>query len=68
MYEKLQQAISRQGITLHQLADEIGINYNKLYLKIRGVRNFTLDEAVKIHQCIHAEETIEELFSKDENK
>jgi len=52
------------GISKQELAKELDISYNTLLLKLQGKSKFTLNQAVKMKNIIHAEEPVEKLFEK----
>jgi DNA-binding XRE family transcriptional regulator len=64
MYKRVEAQIVLSGVSKKQLAQNIGISYNSLNLKLNGRRAFSLDEATEIKRLLNAEEPIETLFDR----
>ncbi len=64
MYKRIEAHLILTGMTKRELAAQLGISYNTLLLKLKGISSFTLDEALKIKNILQATESIEELFIK----
>lgn len=63
MYKQVEVALLISNISKKELAKKLGISYNTLLLKLRGVSKFTLDEAFMVKGLLGLEESIDELFS-----
>ena len=68
MYSNLEAEISRRKIPKYLLAEKIGISISTLYQKLSGKSNFTLPEAKKIKEVLGADDSIEYLFSNNEQR
>ena len=49
-YPNLMGEMAARGITRKQIFTALGVSQNAFYKKLRGKSDFTLSEAVKIHQ------------------
>lgn len=48
LFPNLRAAMARRGVSIKNLADAIGLSEEMVQLKIRGVREWTLKEALEI--------------------
>lgn len=67
MYRRVEAALILENISKKELASIIGLTYNTLLLKLKGVSPFTLDEAFDIKKAINSDEPIERLFIRDKS-
>lgn len=65
MLVNLESARETKKITLAQIGALLGIRYQTVSDKIRGVSGFSFDEAVKIRRTFFPEYDLEYLFSKE---
>ena len=65
MYPNLRAELARKNMSIPQLAELTGIKTTTLYDKYNGRSDFTLDEAVKIRDCLGLDMSIDELFRKE---
>lgn len=68
MYQLLESKIALRGLNKKYIASHLDMGYNTLLLKLKGKSCFTLDEAVAFKRLLKADESIEELFNKDEKR
>ncbi|WP_052446784.1 hypothetical protein [Candidatus Soleaferrea massiliensis] len=64
MYKQIEAQLVSIGMTKREMAQQLGIGYNTLLLKLKGDSKFTLDEALAIKKLIQSEESIERLFER----
>ncbi|MDY3791624.1 MAG: hypothetical protein SOZ56_03995 [Oscillospiraceae bacterium] len=64
VYPVLEAEIARKGIKKKDISETIGIGARTLSLKLLGKSDFTLSEALVIHQNYFDDILIEELFKK----
>ena len=64
MYKRLESEMVLHNVTRKDLADAIGVQYNTILLKLRGVYGFTLDEAFKIKEFLKTDLPLDELFAR----
>lgn len=50
---KLKSRVIESGITVKEIAGEIGVNPATIYRKINGKSQFTADEMIKIKKMLH---------------
>ena len=53
VYPNLQAAMEQRGASIKNLADVIGLSEEIVHLKMRGVRDWTLSEALAICRYLH---------------
>lgn len=63
MYVALLKAMSDKKVTQRSVATYLGIHYNTVCAKISGRRDFTLEEAQKIHSKWFSEMDFTTLFT-----
>lgn len=64
MYKRIESQLVLIGKSKKELAEDLGIGYNTLLSKFRGLSSFTLDEALSIKNMLKTSDTVEELFKK----
>lgn len=64
MYKRIEAQMVLLGITKKELACKLGLSYNTLLAKLRGERDFTLNEAWKVKELLNLREPIEILFKQ----
>lgn len=64
MYFVLKILMKQKGVTQLELAEMMGVSKQCLSHKINGKSQFTLDECLKIKECLKYDGTIETLFQK----
>lgn len=62
MYREIEFLLMSSGLSKKDLATKLGMTYNTLLLKLRGVSKFTLDEAVLMKELLKTDLPIEKLF------
>ena len=62
MYSNLKAEIARKGWSITRLALNIGMSYQSLSQRMRGIINFTLNEAKKIKAVLGTELSLDQLF------
>lgn len=67
MHRILKGEMVKKNIQVKRLAMSIGITERSLRNKINGVTEFTLSEAIKIHNHVSPELGLEELFVNEKN-
>ncbi|MTP72905.1 helix-turn-helix domain-containing protein [Turicibacter sanguinis] len=65
MLINLENARESKKITLAQIGALLGVRYQTVSDKIRGVSGFSFDEAVKIRRTFFPEYDLEYLFAKE---
>lgn len=65
MYKNLEKLRSEKNISLSTLSDAIGVDYQTIYDKVHGKRDFSFKEAVVLKHHFFPEYEIEYLFKKD---
>lgn len=50
---KLKARVVESGISVNEIAEEIGVNPATIYRKINGKSQFTADEMLKIKKILH---------------
>ncbi len=65
MYYILERELTLKGITRKQLSIAIGLGTTAITEKLRGKRNFTLEECKKVKEFLQFDGTIDELFRTD---
>jgi DNA-binding Xre family transcriptional regulator len=53
LFPNLQAAMKQRGASIKNLADVIGLSEEIVHLKMRGVRDWTLSEALAICRYLH---------------
>lgn len=53
LYPNLQAAMKQRGVSIKNLADLLGLSEEIIHLKMRGVRDWTLLEALAICRYLH---------------
>lgn len=66
MHRILRAEMVKNGITVAQLASQIGVAEKTLRNKINGDTDFTLKEAQKIRIILKSKLTLDELFKTEE--
>lgn len=64
MYQNLRAEITRKGMTIKNVAEEIGITYPTLLSKMKGVHEFTYREVKAIRDCLNPSLDLEYLFNE----
>lgn len=65
MYPNLSAELVRHRKTQNDIANLLGISVSTMSYKMTGKSNFTLDEAMKIHEFLNADITLTELFKRE---
>lgn len=68
IYPRLSAVMAVRGVTVTGLADQIGIHYETMRRKMRGERDFSLDEAVRIKALLRFGGALETLFEKQDQR
>jgi DNA-binding XRE family transcriptional regulator len=68
MLRNLYAEMVRVGVSREELADEIGVNYNTIGMKINGKSKFYLDEAIRIRDKFFPECKLEYLYKRFEEE
>ncbi len=63
MYENLNAEIARKGLKKAEIAKFLSISTDVLHLKIKGKKQFTVNEAFKLFEILGSELSIEYLFN-----
>ena len=63
-YKNLSDEMEKQGVTLHQLSEALGLIEATVYSKIRGERNFTARDKVKLEELL--QKPIEYLLQRED--
>ena len=66
MFPNLSAEMGREKLTIKELSEKSGINYESLKLKIRGVTEFKLGEMVSIKKKVFPDKSLDYLFETDE--
>ena len=66
MFPNLNAEMGRAKLSIRNLSDVTGINYETLKLKLRGVTEFKLGEMVEIKRKVFPDKTLDYLFATDE--
>lgn len=68
VYPNLVAELARQGITLANLAEKLGLSQRSVYNKINGDNEFTLAEVCKVQELLNEgnehQHTIDYIFSR----
>ena len=70
LYRNLLAEMARQGMTVRELADRLGVGYGSLYKKLRGTYQLTLSDAKKINAILQEKDdtlTLDILFRDNAN-
>ncbi len=65
MYRTLRGEMVKAGVSISNLAKQLGISEKTLRNKISGRTEFLLSEAVSIHKTIAPRLSMDDLFQKD---
>ena len=68
MLMQLKLAMVREGVSLEDIADLLGIHRNSVYNKMYEKTALQFPEAVKIHEAFFPYYGIKELFKSDQSK
>ena len=66
MFPNLNAEMGRAKLTIKNLAEISGINYDSLKLKLRGVTEFKLGEMILIKKNAFPDKSLDYLFQTDE--
>lgn len=67
MFPNLSAEMGRAKLSIKNLADLTGINYDTLKLKFRGITEFKLCEMVEIKRKAFPDKTLDYLFATDDS-
>lgn len=67
MFRNLEAERARKDMTLHEIAEKLGLTVTTLSLKLRGKAPLTLGEAKSIKKILKVTMPLEELFEESEN-
>ena len=65
MFPNLNAEMGRAKLSIRNLSDVTGINYETLKLKLRGVTEFKLGEMVEIKRKVFPDKTLDYLFATE---
>lgn len=66
VYPKIEELLSKEKMTVEELAKEVGTSRSTMYYKLNGNSEIGVDMAVRIRAVLGAEESIELLFSRED--
>lgn len=66
MYKNVKAEMARQEMTIGDLATAIGMDYQALWLRLKGKATISVETAVKIKNALKTDVPIEVLFEKKE--
>lgn len=67
MYKNLRAEMAREGITMVDISEFLGVRYATVNDKVNGKYRFYYDEALKIKRQFFPKCSLEYLFEKDED-
>nr|DAP49301.1 MAG TPA: PUTATIVE TRANSCRIPTION REGULATOR, HTH DNA-BINDING MOTIF [Caudoviricetes sp.] len=68
MFPNLEAEMAREKISIKKLSELTDINYETLKLKLRGVTEFKLGEMLSIKRKVFTNETLDYLFTTEEEE
>ena len=64
-YPHLRMRMERESLTVRDLAEAAGIAERGIRDRLRGVHQWTLDEAMAVRRTLFPDETVDSLFQTD---
>lgn len=65
MYPNFKAEMVRRRMNMQELADKLGLSTSALYARVRGEKDLTIKEALKIKEVLGVDMPVEELFATE---